>query len=676
MGSVLIGGINFFPVPNFGVENFQVSVVHAENKTFAAKDGAMTDVELIEAQAKEASRLRAIEAVKEKIASYVRNFSEAKGKLSEDDIAAIAEKFEQVGETKYQKLFYNAVDEEGKELGKVGIMYEATVTAKFNSKRITEHIKLTEQEKAKRIRQARESREKFEELDREYEELRKNARTKTPEQLQAEIKDFDDKLSDLEKRRNQSGKKNKPVKKDKPTAKQDKIQPMKFSTLVELGTFGWTGNGGIYIKDATYVSEQPKKIYSTLSYSKGTARFGKGEDALYLHYDKDSSPHYKLGSQDIQSTIVYAPVDVGRSSIFKVNVNNGYLMYLISKNYDIPEPRKQYVLIGRRPDGKWVKYFDTDDLCNQYIGKNANVAIQKITSNGDTIIAQYARCNYPKDNNFYASKVNERGEFRFKWDEAAKWFGVEKIIYNQTPTVQKPTPENKPATNQPMQFSQPVQIGRMYYAVAAANQDVQIYDATYKASKSNGTFKGDIGYSYDRLTKFGNNDNSIYVHHKTRYGNSSLNLPLNFGDKSIKNTIELKVDYEVKIFQIKNNSSIKFYILKTSEGAPSNIVVIGNKNGEWIKYFEIYDIIKRYCTYKYLSDIWAGVSVGNKSEIKFGNKFKHGLYCDGDTIVFEYEKDNGGKGSAKFGKDTNEYGEFRFKWDEKAQWFSVEQIKY
>lgn len=65
----------------------------------------MTDVKYIEAQAKEASRLRAIEAVKEKIASYVRNFSGAKGKLSEDDIAAIAEKFEKVGIAQYKKLF-------------------------------------------------------------------------------------------------------------------------------------------------------------------------------------------------------------------------------------------------------------------------------------------------------------------------------------------------------------------------------------------------------------------------------------------------------------------------------------------------------------------------------------------------------------------------------------------
>ena len=86
VASVLSVGINLLPLPNINAGNFQVSVAYAESKNFAAK---------------EASRLRAIEAVKEKIAAYVRNFSGVKGKLNEDDIAAIAEKFEQVGETNF-----------------------------------------------------------------------------------------------------------------------------------------------------------------------------------------------------------------------------------------------------------------------------------------------------------------------------------------------------------------------------------------------------------------------------------------------------------------------------------------------------------------------------------------------------------------------------------------------
>lgn len=433
LASVLVGSTNFSPtVPNFGVETFQISVAHAENKKFAAKDAAMTDVEIIEAQAKAESRLRAIEAVKEQIAAYVRNFSGVKGKLSEDDIKTIAEDFEEVGTAQYKKLFYNAVDEDGKELGKVGIMYEATVQAKFNSKKITEYIKLNAKEKEKRIRQAKEAREKFEELDREYEELRKNARNKTPEQLQSEIKVFDDKLSDLEKRRNKSAKTNKPVKKDKPTTKQDKIQPMKFSNPVEIGNFGWTDYGGfgVSINKASYISETPKKDSNVLVYYKGVARFGSGKDAIYLHYDKHgfndgTSVGFKLGSENVQNAI---PYDYFWTTIFKVNVNNGYMMYLLKK-YDYAFRTNQYVLIGCRPDGKWVKYFDTENLSKQYLGNSSNVTIQKIAANGDTIVA-----NYVRNQN---GKVAESGEFRFKWDEAAKWFGVEKITYQNKPKLQK-----------------------------------------------------------------------------------------------------------------------------------------------------------------------------------------------------------------------------------------------
>ena len=654
--SVLSVGINYIDAGNF-----QVSVAYAESKNFAAKEAAMTDVELIETQAKEASRLRAIEAVKEKIAAYVRNFSGAKGKLNEDDIAAIAEKFEQVGETKYQKLFYNAVGEDGKELGKVGIMYEATVTAKFNSKKITEHIKLNAKEKEKRIRQAREAREKFEELDREYEELRKNARTKTPEQLQSEIKKFDDKIADLEKSRN----KNKSAKKDKPKTKQDKIQPMKISSPVEVGKFGWNMRiGGIFIKDATYVSEQPKKTYDTLTYSNGVARFGKGDEALYLHYDMKSQPAFKIGSEDVKNTVPYSFV---WSSILKLNANNGYTMYLVRKDYDIPEPYKQYVLIGRRPDGRWVKYFDIDELCNQYIGKNANVAIQKITFNGDTIIAQYARCNYPKDNNFYASKANEFGEFKFKWDEAAKWFSVEKITYNQNPTEQKTAQENKPTNNLPVNLSQPVKIG----TIVASN----IGGFAFRDGKiDNNGILSPYGRrnAYDTgIAKFTSDSDELYFHYKMGDWQKKIQGYMNFGDKKINNTVKVNLMF-AHVFKIIGNDNLKFYLIQDSYDLREEAIytLIGkNSQGKWVKYFDTGSV---------------GISYfgtgGKNSTSSFGNSgIQWGLAfynpeIKNNMIVIRYDRN---KQRQPLGRNNaDERGEFRFKWDDKAQWFSVEQVKY
>ena len=448
LATVLTGGISLMPIPNFDTSNIQISVAYAENKNFAAKEAAMTDVELIEAQAKEASRLRAIEAVKEKIASYIRNFSGAKGKLNEDDIAAIAEKFEQVRETKYQKLFYNAVDEDGKELGKVGIMYEATVTAKFNSKKITEHIKLNAKEKEKRIRQAREARARFEELDREYEELRKNARTKTPEQLQSDIKKFDDKIADLEKSRNKNKSANK---KSNIETKKNKIETnlsMKFSGLVEIGSFGWYNDnivGGHYVmytfspqgighSDYIAYRNDYDGWYYLTDVELNQNKQNLYEDDLILHYRMRSDP-IKLGSFDIKNKVSFMPTTKS-TTVFKVKTISGYTMYFLRKDYwqkTFSKRRYHYVLIGHRPDGKWVKYFDTEDLCKQYIGEDSNISIQEIISNGDTLIAIYARCNHsPYDKNFDVLNADELGEIRFKWDESAKWFGVEKIIYSQS----------------------------------------------------------------------------------------------------------------------------------------------------------------------------------------------------------------------------------------------------
>ena len=645
LATVLAGGINLLPVPNINAGNFQISIAYAESKNFAAKEAAMTDVELIETQAKEASRLRAIEAVKEKIASYVRNYSGAKGKLNEEDIAAIAEKYEEVGQPQYTKLFYNAVDESGKELGKVGIMYEATVTAKFNSKKITEYIKLTAQEKERRIRQAREAREKFEELDREYEELRKNARTKTPEQLQSDIKNFDDKLSDLEKSR-----KNKPVKKDKPTTQQDKNQPMKFSSPVEIGKFG-AGEftrGGCLIDNASYISETPTKKYerdkNRWVYFKGTARFGDGDDALYFHYDMgmNKSPHYKFGSNDINNTLPYEN-EYG-ATIFKINANNGHTMYFLRKVYNAPAPYKQYTLIGRRPDGKWVKYFDTELLCKQYLGDSLNASIQNITMNGDTIVANYSRFNYR------TGKVEESGEFRFKWDEAAKWFSVEKITYNQKPIEQKPAQENKTVTNQPMQFSQPIKIGRVN--VSQVGKGAGGY--WFNGADSNEGIKKDY-HEYDRqyiyskgVAKYGNGEDALYIYYDESQGEIC-----NIGGKDIKNTQKVRLFCDV-IYKITTNKGITLYPINFIYGAESRYTIIGRqKDGKWVKYIDTSDISKTY--------------FGTNERGYPAQNIEFDLTCKKDILIMQYRH---------LGRNRNKEGEFRFKWDEKAQWFSVEQVKY
>lgn len=441
LASVLTGGINFLPaVPIFHAGNFQVSVAHAEIKTFAAKNTAMTDVESLTNAAKSTAQERALNLAQKKAETFLKTLSPTlRGRLTDEDISAVViNNFKIVNAPLYRKLYYQAVDENGNDLGRNGEIYEATVTINIDTAALDKYRKLGAQDREKLIKQAQNAQAAFEEIDRDFEELRKNARTKSPKQLQADINKFDAKISKAEKSRKKNQSATPPaIVQDKPAITENKPappvtnQPMQFSQPVEIGGFGWSNlHGGVVITGASYVSETPIKHGKSVArweYSKGTARFGDGKEAVYLHYAQRTN--FRIGSNDINGTLVYNDM---WATILKVSAKNGYTMYFLKKLFDAPAPSYHYILIGQRPDGKWVKYFNTEDLCKQYFGKSKNVSIQKVTSNGDSIILKYARSTHPSyamAGYFYEKEADEFGEFRFKWDEKAQWFSVEKITY-------------------------------------------------------------------------------------------------------------------------------------------------------------------------------------------------------------------------------------------------------
>ena len=341
------------------------------------------------------------------------------------------------------------------------------------------------------------------------------------------------------------------------------------------------------------------------------------------------------------------------TTIFKVSAQNGYTMYFLKQHFDSPAPAYHYILIGQRPDGKWVKYFNTEDLSKQYMGNSKNVSIQKVTSNGDTIIVNYARCNrLPKEMGgfFYEKFADEFGEFRFKWDESAKWFSVEKITYNQNPTEQKPVQENKPVTNQPMQFSQPIKIGRVN--VSQVGKGAGGY--WFNGADSNEGIKKDY-HEYDKqyiyskgVAKYGNGEDALYIYYDESQGEIC-----NIGGKDIKNTQKVRLFCDV-IYKITTNKGITLYPINFIYGAESRYTIIGRqKDGKWVKYIDTSDISKTY--------------FGTNERGYPAQNIEFDLTCKKDILIMQYRH---------LGRNRNKEGEFRFKWDEKAQWFSVEHIKY
>ena len=171
-------------------------------------------------------------------------------------------------------------------------------------------------------------------------------------------------------------------------------------------------------------------------YGKGVARWGNGTDALFAHYNyysKDSNVYF--GGNDVKNTIPINSMIFGEE-IYKISTNEGITFYMIHTSYDLPD-ETWWTLIGRRKDGVWIKYFDSDSVTEKYFGKSARAGYANVWNGlsiccddfrvkGDTIVIEYSR--YHKNSGQRGNLVKE-GEFRFKWDDVAQWFGIEQIIY-------------------------------------------------------------------------------------------------------------------------------------------------------------------------------------------------------------------------------------------------------
>ena len=95
-------------------------------------------------------------------------------------------------------------------------------------------------------------------------------------------------------------------------------------------------------------------------------------------------------------------------------------IYILSKIYG---PEFDYLIIGKRADGKFVKYIDTREITKRYFGWNmqgASTAMYKdLNVQGDTLVMKY-----------HDWKTATEGRFIFKWDDNAQWFSVDRTVDN------------------------------------------------------------------------------------------------------------------------------------------------------------------------------------------------------------------------------------------------------
>ncbi len=201
---------------------------------------------------------------------------------------------------------------------------------------------------------------------------------------------------------------------------------MQFSPTKKIGEIHYriVAPRGVLIKDA--VADWPdyttrdtyeNKYKKIVAYGKGVAKFGEGTDGLYVHYNIYEHISFRFGSKDISQTI---PLENDRPyhDIYQIKSDKGITLYPVF----VIEPDSYWNIFGRRPDGTWVTYIDTRNIAKQYFGITEKyyyaVHFAQPIVQGDTLIMKYG--TYP---------TKEKGEFRFRWDENAQWFGIEQIVY-------------------------------------------------------------------------------------------------------------------------------------------------------------------------------------------------------------------------------------------------------
>lgn len=217
---------------------------------------------------------------------------------------------------------------------------------------------------------------------------------------------------------------------------------MNFFQPVKIGRVTLPPMGYFMIDECDYHKGTPCKDenYKNVKgmYEKGIVRFGNGENALFFHYDVNKkvkipdSNYYgamsKFGSQDVKNAV---QIWVGIPTIiWKIKTDSDRMFYMLENGDASGMVGTTRTLIGRKKDGTFVKYFSTYEIKNSYLGRPTHKdkkieQSNKIFFEENTIIIPY----YVFKNIEGSYKNVPVGEFRFKWDEAAQWFGVEHVVY-------------------------------------------------------------------------------------------------------------------------------------------------------------------------------------------------------------------------------------------------------
>ena len=202
---------------------------------------------------------------------------------------------------------------------------------------------------------------------------------------------------------------------------------MTFSQPVKIGEIGfplqapyhgYIVNGATQNDGTAYTEKMTSDGKPIITYTKGIARFGD----LYCKYNFENKNTDTINFGGKNDFVLN--MNATFKKIFSIGNDSALKLYAIYYNYCVTDLK----ILGTRADGKWVVYIDSGNLSDKYFGGkdgyklDGGVLYDVPTCAGNTLIVKYRRWHWK-------GQSEPEGEFRFKWDDKAQWFGVEQVKY-------------------------------------------------------------------------------------------------------------------------------------------------------------------------------------------------------------------------------------------------------
>ncbi|MBO6179819.1 MAG: hypothetical protein J6O04_11625 [Selenomonadaceae bacterium] len=203
-----------------------------------------------------------------------------------------------------------------------------------------------------------------------------------------------------------------------------------------------------------------------------------------------------------------------------------------------------------------------------------------------------------------------------------------------------------------MTFTQSVKIGTMGFPMQAPYHGFIITGEAQNTGKPYKEQTNNVKTYKKGVACYGNGDGALYCDYD--FEAKDFSQSVKFGGKD-NYVVHLGGSFK-DIFKIENTDNLPMYAIYHKYCVTELNILGKQKSGKWVSFINSKEISKRF--------------FGGKDAYKEdGGVMYDAPVCVGESIVIKYFRWH-------WNGESQPEGEFRLKWDDKADWFGIEQVVY